>query len=116
MEKSKKIRWVGSSREDLKEFPDAAQDCIGYGLYEAQQGVFPRYAKPLKGFNGVFEIICDFNKNTYRAVYATKLGDYIFVLHAFQKKSTIGIKTPKHEIDLIKTRLQAAKLIVKGEL
>jgi phage-related protein len=116
LEKFKKIRWVGSSREDLKEFPDVAQDRIGYGLYEAQQGIFPHYAKPLKGFNGVFEIVCDFDKNTYRAVYATKLGDYIFVLNTFQKKSTTGIKTPKHEIDLIKTRLQAAKLIATGEL
>ncbi len=116
MEKFKKIRWVGSSREDLKEFPATAQDRIGYGLYEAQLGVFPHHAKPLKGFNGVFEIVCDFDRNTYRTVYATKLGDHIYVLHAFQKKSIIGIKTPKHEIELIKIRLQTAKLIATGEL
>jgi phage-related protein len=116
MGKVKKLRWVGSSREDLKKFPNEAQDRIGYGLYEAQLGVFPYCAKLLKGFSGVFEIICDFDKNTYRTVYATKLGDYVYVLHVFQKKSTIGIKTPKHEIDLIKTRLQTAKLIAAGEL
>jgi len=116
VEKLKKIRWVGSSREDLKEFPATAQDNIGYGLYEAQLGAFPHCAKPLKGFGGVFEIVCDFDKSTYRTVYATKLGDHLYVLHAFQKKSTIGIKTPKHEIDLIKARLQAAKLIATGEL
>lgn len=40
MKKSKKIWWIGSSREDLKEFPDVVQDRIGYGLYEAQLGIF----------------------------------------------------------------------------
>ena len=92
------------------------QDRIGYGLYEAQLGIFPYSAKPLKGFSGVFEIVCDFDKNTYRTVYATKIGEFIYVPHAFQKKSNTGIKTPKHEIDLIKTRLQTAKLIATGEL
>jgi len=81
-----------------------------------QEPACPYCAKPLKGFSGVFEIVCDFDKSTYRTVYATKLGDHLYVLHAFQKKSTIGIKTPKHEIDLIKARLQAAKLIATGEL
>lgn len=108
--------WIGSSREDLKEFPEVAQDRIGYSLYEAQIGIFPHHAKPLRGFSGVFEIICDFDKNTYRAIYATKLCDCICILHVFQKKSTIGIKTSKHDIDLIKTRLQTAKLIAIGEL
>ena len=116
MKTFKKLRWIGSSREDLKKFPSEVQDRIGYGLYEAQLGCFPYCAKPLKGLSGVFEIICDFDKNTYRTIYATKLNDYIYVLHAFQKKSTIGIKTPKHEIDLIKLRLQTAKLIAAGEL
>ncbi len=116
MEKFRKLRWIGSAREDLKRFPVEVQDRIGYGLYEAQIGIFPRYAKYLKGFNGVFEIVCNFDKNTYRAVYATKLGDYIYVLHTFQKKSTIGIKTPKFEIDLIKSRLRIAELIVAGAL
>jgi phage-related protein len=114
--KLKKIRWVGFSREDLKEFPDIAQDRIGDGLYEAQLGMFPHFAKHLKGFSGIFEIICDFDKNTYRTVYATKLGDHVYVLHSFQKKSTIGIKPPKPEIDLIKARLQTARLIATGEL
>lgn len=116
MEKIKKVRWLGSSRTDLETFPPEVQDKVGYSLYQAQLGNFPYYAKPLKGFNGVFEIICDFNRNTYRAVYATKLGDYIYVLHVFQKKSTIGIKTPKPEIDLIKTRIQTAKFIAAGDL
>lgn len=116
MEKIKKLRWLGSSREDLKSLPPEVQDEIGYALYQAQLGKFPYYAKPLKGFNGVFEIICDFDRRTYRAVYAIKLGEHVYVLHVFQKKSVLGIKTPKPEINLIKTRLQMAKAIVAGDL
>lgn len=116
MEKFKTLRWIGSAREDLKKFPDVVQDRIGYGIYEAQLGCFPRCAKPLQGFRGVFEIVCDVDKNTYRAVYVTKLGSCIYILHAFQKKSAIGIRTSKRDIDLIKTRLQTAKLIAIGAL
>ena len=90
-------------------------DEIGYGLYQAQLGLFPDNAKPLKGFNGVFEIIENFDSNTYRAVYATKLGEYLYVLHAFQKKSKTGIKTPKEDVGLIRQRLQTAKIIARGE-
>jgi len=108
--------WVGSSRADLKALPSQVQDEIGYGLYQAQLGHFPDGAKPLKGWSGVIEIVANFDKNTYRAVYATKLGDRIYVLHVFKKKSKSGIKTPKEEIDLINRRLQTAKMIAKGEV
>jgi phage-related protein len=116
IEAIRKLRWVGSSREDLKSLPSVVQDKMGYNLYQAQLGKFPYYAKPLKGISGVFEIICDFDKRTYRAVYATKLSEDIYVLHVFQKKSTIGIKTPKPDIDLIKARFQMAKIIATGDL
>jgi phage-related protein len=46
-------------------------------------------------------------------VYAQPLGDDIWVVHAFQKKSTKGIKTPKHEIDLIKNRLKTLKEMLR---
>ena len=112
----KQLVWIGSSLNDLKALPNEVQDDIGYGLHQAQSGAFPDNAKPLKGFSGVIEIIDDFDKNTYRAVYATKLGDRIYVLHVFQKKSKSGIKTPKEDIELIKRRLQTAKEIHKGTL
>lgn len=112
----KQLVWIGSTRSDLKTMPNEVQDDIGYGLHQAQSGVFPDHAKPLKGFSGVIEIIDDFDKNTYRAVYATKLGDRIYVLHVFQKKSKSGIKTPKEDIELIKRRLQTAKEIYRGTL
>ena len=67
-------------------------------------------AKPLRGAgSGVFEIAARYNTNTYRAVYTVKLGENIYVLHVFQKKSTRGISTPKKEIDLIKQRLRMAR-------
>jgi len=67
--------------------------------------------KPLKGFGGasVLEIVDDHEGNTYRAIYTVRLADVVYVLHAFQKKSTRGIATPKQEIDLIRRRLHAAE-------
>lgn len=111
----KKLIWIGSSRSDLKELPTEVQDDIGYALYQAQLGHFPDNAKHMKGFNGVIEIIEDFDKSTYRAVYATKLGECLYVLHVFQKKSKSRIKTPKEDVELIKRRLQTAKTITRGE-
>lgn len=102
----KKLFWVGTSLKDIRDMPLEVRAEFGHALREVQIGLFPNNAKPLKGLRGVFEIVCDFNRNTYRAVYVTKVKDEIYVLHVFQKKSTIGIKTPKHEIDLIKQRLK----------
>jgi phage-related protein len=112
----KQLVWIGSSRADLKGLPPEVQDDIGYALYQAQLGHFPDSAKHLKGLGGVIEIIEDFDKSTYRVVYATKLGECLYVLHVFQKKSKNGIKTPKEDIELIKRRLQTAKAIAGGVL
>jgi len=75
--------------------------------------VRPVQAKPLKGFRGasVLELTEDHAGDTYRAVYTVKLAERLYVLHAFQKKSKKGIKTPKHELELIRARLEWAKQI-----
>jgi phage-related protein len=110
----KSLTWIGSSLDDLKELPMTVQRDIGFSLHQVQEGKMPNNAKPLKGIeSGVLEIISDYHKNTYRAVYAIKLGDDIYVLHVFQKKSKHGIETPKKEIDLIKKRLLAVKENIK---
>ena len=57
----------------------------------------------------MFEIALRFHGDAYRTVYAVQLEEAIWVIHAFQKKSTQGIKTPKHEIDLVKARLKRLK-------
>jgi len=106
----KKLEWIGSTLDDLKNMPKPVQQEIGFSLHRVQEGKTPSNAKPLKGIaSGVMEIVSDNNKNTYRAVYAVKLGDAVYVLHAFQKKSKTGIKTPKQDIELINSRLALAK-------
>ena len=60
------------------------------------------------------EIVSNYAPDTYRAVYATKIDDAIYVLHTFQKKSKKEIATPKKEINLIKRRLRMAPGLVKG--
>ncbi|MHC5722402.1 MAG: type II toxin-antitoxin system RelE/ParE family toxin, partial [Nostoc sp.] len=57
---------------------------------------------------GVYEIVKRYDTDTYRAVYAVKIGEQIYVLHAFQKKSKQGIKTPQADVDLIKQRYKDA--------
>lgn len=107
--------FVGSSLEDLTKFPRDVQREIGYALYQAEIGEKHHKAKPLKGFSGVWEIRSDYRTDTYRAVYATKIGNRIYVLHCFIKKSKRGISTPKKEIDLIRKRLQIARELAKGD-
>ena len=67
----------------------------------------------MKGLgSGVFEVALRYRGNAFRVVYAVQLGDELWVVHAFQKKSTHGIKTPKHEIGLIKDRIKRLKEIL----
>ena len=107
----KPVEWIGSSLNDLKEFPDEVQQVVGYALYIAQCGDKHPAAKPLKGFKGagVVEVVEDFDGDTYRAVYTIKFADVVYVLHSFQKKSKQGIATPKQDMDLIEARLKRAK-------
>ena len=107
----KPVEWIGSSLNDLKDFPDEVQQVVGYALYIAQCGDKHPAAKPLKGFKGagVVEVVEDFDGDTYRAVYTIKFADMVYVLHSFQKKSKQGIATPKQDMDLIEARLKRAK-------
>ncbi len=107
----KPLVWIGSSKKDLKSFPDEVQDVMGYALYLAQAGGKHQDAKPLKGFNGagVLEVVEDYDGDAYRVIYTVKFSDTVFVLHAFQKKSKHGIATPKKEMELIHQRLKVAR-------
>ena len=109
-ESIKKVKWVGDSRRQVRNFPKATRIKVGGALSIAQMGGKDENAKPLRGVgSGIFEIIVRYDTNTYRAVYTVKLGENIYVLHAFQKKSTRGIRTSKKDIDLIKQRLKMAQ-------
>ena len=105
------VRWVGSSRRDLKTFPRAVQRQIGQALYAAQCGEEYPSVKALKGFGGrsVLEIVAPYQGDTFRAVYTVRFDYAIYVLHTFQKKSKRGIATPQKEIELIRQRLAAAE-------
>jgi phage-related protein len=106
----KPVDWVGSALEDLRACPAEVRDVVGYALFLAQQGTRHLAAKRLKGvLTGLVEIVDDFNGNTYRAVYTAKLAGVIYALHVFQKKSTHGIATPRHELELITQRLHRAR-------
>ncbi len=104
------LKWVGSSLKDLTQFPCEVQQEMGYALYVAQMGGMYIHTKPFKGCGaGVYEIVSDHNKNTYRSVYVVNIGHTVYVLHAFQKKSKVGIKTPQEEVNIIKDRLKRLK-------
>ena len=106
------VFWVGSSRRDLKAFPEPVKDVLGHALFLAQIGGKHVDAKPLRGFGGagILEIVEDYSGDTYRAVYTVKFSDAVYVLHVFQKKSKRGIATPQKDLDLIRERLRRAEL------
>ena len=107
----KQLRWLASSLDDLKEFPETTRREVGFALWQAQSGHKHPSAKPLKGFHGasVLEIVEDHDTNTYRAVYTVRFEEAVYVLHCFQKKSKSGITTPKQEMDIIERRFAEAK-------
>jgi phage-related protein len=107
----KPLIWVGTSKEDLKTFPEEVRHVMGYALYLAQVGGKHPDAKPLRGFGGagVLEIVDDFDGDTYRAVYTVKLRGVVYALHAFQKKSRKGIKTAPQDLELVRRRLRQAE-------
>jgi len=105
------LEFIGPSRDDLSAFPIEVKQCIGFALRAAQKGGKHPDAKPLKGFKGagVLEIISNFDGDTFRAIYTVRMKGVLYVLHAFQKKSKSGIKTPLFEIEKIKSRLKDAE-------
>ena len=109
------VIWVGKSLKDLRAFPEAVQDHMGYALYVAQRGGKHQDAKVLSGFGGagVLEIIKDHRSDTFRAVYTLRYAGSVYVLHAFQKKSKTGRETPRRDIELIKQRLRQAEQIAR---
>jgi phage-related protein len=108
--------WMGNSKRNLQAFPKGAQKLIGDELQLIQFGGMPRDAKPFKGVrSGVFEIALRFEGDAYRTMLAVQLGERIYVLHAFQKKSKKGIATSKPDVDLIKQRYKEAKELAEHE-
>jgi phage-related protein len=108
------ISWIKAALREFEKLPGEVRTTCLTALTIAAEGGKPDIAKPMQGLgSGVFEIALPFRSDAFRVVYAVQLGDDLWVVHAFQKKSTRGIKTPKHEIDLIKDRLKGLKEILR---
>jgi phage-related protein len=101
--------WRGTSKSDYMAFPTTVQREMGYALFLAQAGErHATMAKTLKGFGGgtVVEVKESYGGDAYRAVYTVRFAEAVYVLHAFQKKSKTGVRTPKADINLIEKRLK----------
>ena len=106
----RRISWVKALLKEFRTFPEPAQDQMIVALRLAAHGEKADIATPMKGLgSGIYEIALAYRGDAYRAVYAVQLGKDIWVVHAFQKKSKSGIKTPKQEIDLIQERIKRLK-------
>lgn len=110
-QRAKPLVFIASSREAIREMPDEVRDRFGFALWEAQRGRKPDAATPLKGFGGasVLEVIEDYERDTYRAVYTVRFAGVVYVLHVFQKKSRHGVGTPRQDLALIEQRLKEAE-------
>ena len=103
-----------AARKDFETFPEDVQDDMFDALTIAAEGGKSDKAKPFKGVDGgVFEIALRYRGDAFRTLYAVKIGVDIWVIHAFQKKSKSGIKTPQSEVDLISERLKRLKELLK---
>jgi phage-related protein len=114
MRKTRPVSWIKAALKEFETFPEGAKAVCLTALSIAAEGGKADIAKPMLGVgSGVFEIALAFKGDAFRVVYAVQIGDDIWVVHAFQKKSTQGIKTPKREIDLIKDRLKRLKEMLR---
>jgi phage-related protein len=110
LEGERPLIWAGSSFEEFKGLPEQVQDEFGYALGLAQLGGKHPRAKPWKGEGaGVLELVESSKGNAYRAVYTVRFKRAVYVLHAFQKKSSTGIKTARRDVELIHQRLKSAE-------
>lgn len=110
MRNTRQISWLKAARKDFEAFPLDVQSDMLDALTVAAEGGMSGKAKPFKGVEGgVFEIALRHRGDAFRTLYAVKIGEAIWVIHAFQKKSKSGIKTPQTEVDLIRERLKRLK-------
>lgn len=108
------ILWVKAARRDFESFPEGAKITLGRALTIIAGGGHPDLAKPMAGLgSGVLELALRYRGEAYRLVYALQIGQDVWVLHAFQKKSKSGIATPKPDIDLVRERLKRLKEMLR---
>ena len=97
----KTLRFVGSSLDDLRNFPAEARRQAGFELYAVQRGLQPSDSKPMNDIGaGVSEIRVHV-LGEWRVLYVAKFADAVYVLHSFQKKSR---KTRREDVELGRQR------------
>jgi phage-related protein len=112
--KTRPVSWIKAALREFETFPEGARSICLAALTIAAEGGKADISKPMLGLGpGVFEIALRFRGDAFRVVYAVQIAEELWVVHAFQKKSTQGIKTPHHEIDLIKDRLKRLKEMLR---
>jgi len=98
----KLVRFVGTSREDLRQLPEGARETTGFQLFKVQQGQEPDDWKPMPTVGaGVQEIRVRDERGAYRMLLVAKFGEAAYVLHVFQKQSQ---KTARADLELARTR------------
>ena len=107
----KEVLFIASSHDDLLGFPVDVRKEVGFALHLAQAGDKGLNVVPLVGFGGagVLEVVTSCIGDAFRAVYTVNFGDYVYVLHAFKKKSKSGRSTPRADMALVRRRLKAAQ-------
>lgn len=114
VENTRPISWIKAALREFEGFPGGAQIELRRALTVAAEGGHPDIAKPLHGMgSGVLELALRFRGDAFRLVYALQLDADVWIIHAFQKKSKSGIKTPQKEIDLVRDRLKRLKEALK---
>jgi phage-related protein len=112
--RTRPISWIRAALKEFESFPEGARSICLSALTIAAEGGKADIVKPMHGMgSGVFEIALPFRGGAFRVVYAVQLAEEVWVIHAFHKKSTHGIKTPQHEIELIKDRLKRLKEMLR---
>ena len=108
----KDVEFVGSSDDDLRDFPPVARQRAGYQLHLVQSGQNSSDWKPMPTVgSGCHEIRVRDSGGTYRVLYVASIGDRVYVLHCFQKKSQ---RTARSDIDLGKQRYQQMKELIRA--
>lgn len=100
----KRVEFLGDSLIELRKFPEAARKEAGVQLHKVQMGLDPADWKPMTTVGaGVREIRIRDEAGTFRVLYVANIGDAVYVLHAFQKKTQ---QTSKRHLDLAASRLR----------
>lgn len=107
------ICWMGDSKEVLSAFPQDVKAVLGYSLRRLQKGALPdcdARRMELVG-KGVWELKTADERTWYRVMYLTRVGDSLYVLHAFEKSSR---KTDRRDLEIARSRFQQVIMLRKN--